>query len=735
MQLIRKLAVAALLQTALAAGAADVLPAAAPAVPAAADAAAVMSASYPLLDLVPGGAVQTVRLTGTNGTQYFDFGIRNDESVTSAKLKLVFTASPSLLAETSQLNVYLNGQLQDTVTLKKDLTGKSVQSEVTLNPNSIREHNQISVQFIGHYQPVCENPTNEALWLTLDPASKLTVETERLRLSNDLARWPAPFIQASGTKPTVLPIVFAGDPDNEEKTAAAVFASAAGKIAGWRGIDFPVYYNTVPPEGHFIVFAADNKRPAFLKDMAPASGPEIRIADAPASRYAKMLVVSGKTTKDVVTAAKSFATSEHVLIGERLRIKDYKEPAVRDAYDVPRWIKTDSSVAFSDLMEYPGQLTAKGQTAPAVHLPLRLPPDLYLTGGNDLTLNLRYRYTKPSVGDTAQLRVLINNFLVDSVNLSDKDSRGEKTVHLPSFEGALKPRAEKALALGAVNDLRFELNYSQSFSEGTLQNCRSVTFLPHQLEIEPGSVVKLAGPYHWTELPNLSLFTQTGFPFSKYADLSQTALVTPKNATPAEVTSMLNAVGRIAAVTGLAAVHMTVSDNLKDPAVRDKDILYTGKLPDGELADFNEQSARALTSHLVDTFSKGEVTEGAAAKEKTDDAGAGVIVSFESPFTQGRTVVALLNEGERGGYELNTRLADPTALTQAAGSVSVVTEGKTLSFDTGSHFMSGNLPWYWRVWVAVSDHPFILIICAVLCALIVGTGIFRFMRRQIKERA
>ena len=319
--------------------------------------------------------------------------------------------------------------------------------------------------------------------------------------------------------------------------------------------------------------------------------------------------------------------------------------------------------------------------------------------------------------------------------MSDKDSRGEKTVHLPSFEGALKPRAEKALALGAVNDLRFELNYSQSFSEGTLQNCRSVTFLPHQLEIEPGSVVKLAGPYHWTELPNLSLFTQTGFPFSKYADLSQTALVTPKNATPAEVTSMLNAVGRIAAVTGLAAVHMTVSDNLKDPAVRDKDILYTGKLPDGELADFNEQSARALTSHLADTFSKGEVTEGAAAKEKTDDAGAGVIVSFESPFTQGRTVVALLNEGERGGYELNTRLADPTALTQAAGSVSVVTEGKTLSFDTGSHFMSGNLPWYWRVWVAVSDHPFILIICAVLCALIVGTGIFRFMRRQIKERA
>ena len=171
MQLIRKLAVAALLQTALAAGAADVLPAAAPAVPAAADAAAVMSASYPLLDLVPGGAVQTVRLTGTNGTQFFDFGVRNDESVTSAKLKLVFTASPSLLAETSQLNVYLNGQLQDTVTLKKDLTGKSVQSEVTLNPNSIREHNQISVQFIGHYQPVCENPTNEALWLTLDPAS------------------------------------------------------------------------------------------------------------------------------------------------------------------------------------------------------------------------------------------------------------------------------------------------------------------------------------------------------------------------------------------------------------------------------------------------------------------------------------------------------------------------------------------------------------------------------------
>ena len=58
-----------------------------------------------------------------------------------------------------------------------------------------------------------------------------------------------------------------------------------------------------------------------------------------------------------------------------------------------------------------------------------------------------------------------------------------------------------------------------------------------------------------------------------------------------------------------------------------------------------------------------------------------------------------------------------------------------MSFDVGEHYDVGDLPWYYRIWVVVSEHPFLLIICAVLCALLVGTGIFRFMRRQIKERA
>lgn len=78
----------------------------------------------PLLNLVPGGQAKSVKLTGLVKNQFFDFGVRSDDVISRADLELSFTASPSVLDTTSQLNIYLNGQLQQTAVLTKDMIGK-----------------------------------------------------------------------------------------------------------------------------------------------------------------------------------------------------------------------------------------------------------------------------------------------------------------------------------------------------------------------------------------------------------------------------------------------------------------------------------------------------------------------------------------------------------------------------------------------------------------------------------
>ena len=124
----------------LALGLAGAAPAAEPAVPAPVwrtDATAGITQSLDLIGLVPGGQATAVKLTGATPTQYFDFGVRADEIVSSAVLELDFTASPSLLPSTSQINVFLNGELQSSQALTKDTIGKPSHISVPLNAKAM----------------------------------------------------------------------------------------------------------------------------------------------------------------------------------------------------------------------------------------------------------------------------------------------------------------------------------------------------------------------------------------------------------------------------------------------------------------------------------------------------------------------------------------------------------------------------------------------------------------------
>ena len=130
---------------------------------------------------------------------------------------------------------------------------------------------------------------------------------------------------------------------------------------------------------------------------------------------------------------------------------------------------------------------------------------------------------------------------------------------------------------------------------------------------------------------------------------------------------------------------------------------------------------------------KSEETEDAAPEFLTT--GFAVISSIKSPLAGNRTLVALLSEGARGAHVLNSRLARPGDLAEAAGGTVFVGEDTLTGFAPESTYTVGDMPWLRRVWLSLADRPFILVFCALAAALVAGAGIFLYMRRWIRRRA
>lgn len=689
----------------------------------------------PLIGLVPGGQARSVRLSGLSRMQFFDFGVRADEVVSRASLDLAFTVSASVLPQVSQLNFLVNGVLQQSVNLTKEMIGTPAKLSVPLNPKALNSRNQISIEFIGHIKSVCENPTDESLWLDISNESTLVLEKSSIRLANDMTKLPLPFVDTNTMEATKLPFVFPEAPDARTKEAAAILASWTGCMTNWRGADFPVFYNALPGPQHFVVFATNDKRPNFLAGFPKVEGPQVSIADAPGSLSAKMLVIAGRDEADLLTAAKALVREGNVMIGDVFRPGALKEAPAREAYDAPNWVPVGKTVPFSKLMEYPGQLTSRGYSMPPVQLPVRLPPDLYMTGNANLILNVRYRSTKPMTGETAQFRAFLNGSLIDSDPMAAKDGRGERVIALPGFYGAITDNPAGSLALMTQNVLAFAVDYERIAEGGSPENCKSIMILPHQMEVEPTSTIRLEGLWHQARMPNLKLFFQSGYPFTKFADLSQTAVLISDGASADEVSTMLNAVGRLSAVTGGVADKVRVVSSANDPAASERDILAIGRVVT-RMSDINAENAADLQAHVEEAIrarKPGDVFPAPEAKVLAEPVAA--VVGLESPLKSGRSVVALLSEGPASSLELNSRLVKPGDLNNVGGTVAVVSPGNVAEFSVGDRYVVGDLPWYHRVWMRLSRHPGWLVVCALVSALVIGFAAFVFMRRWVGRRA
>lgn len=409
---------------------------------------------------------------------------------------------------------------------------------------------------------------------------------------------------------------------------------------------------------------------------------------------------------------------------------------------VPAPVRTQG-MSFEQMASSPGTLSLRGN-APDGLADFTVRRDEVVTRA---TLDLNFTPSPSLLPLISQVKVYLNDELM-GVTALNQDQMG--TMTHASIE--LDPRYAKDFNRLKVSFVGHYRKVCENPASDTLWlNVNRDSKLTLQLQtlpvrIDDGSTIDFSGYRHFIEMPNLKAFAYAGFPFSRMADLADSQVVMPAKAHPAQITTLLDAVGAIGAETGYPALSLRVLDDWEQARTADLDTLLIGTLPEefrGDLApDALLQSTRSWVNEPTRQH-KGDLLHTMADRQPqarvgmTGNRAIAVILGLQSPTHDQRSLVALLADGPAGVTLLNEALQTRPLRDQVAGSVAIIRESGVKSLVVGDRYEVGYLPWWERLWQLFARYPVRLAGLTLLCMLVLGWGLRVLLasasRRRLKE--
>ncbi len=695
-----------------------------------------------------GKTTYDIRTAG--GSQNFTFGSRTDQEVQRMVLHLRYTFSPSLLPVTSHLRLLFNDQLVGVIPVTRENAGRLLTQDIELDPRLVADYNILTLETVSHYTiEACEDPTNNTLWVNVDGNSNLELTLKPLALPNDLTPFPKPFFEDRDYQALNLPFVFAAHPSRATLQSAGVAASWFGALADWRGARFPAYLDELP-KANAIVLALNDQRPGFLSQHPPVQAPTIEIMTNPADDRSKLLLILGRNDEDLHQAMIALTLGHPVLSGSSMQITQVKEEVPRQAYDAPRWLRLDRAVRFGELVPRPEDLQVLGHVPSPIKISLRIPPDLFAWRSRGIPVDMRFRYTPPIYATESRLVMTMNGELVEAFNLVGSGEGGEHRVRLPLIDSVLFGSGDQVFIPPYKLWARDELAYAFSFAYQKAGFCKDQQVENVRAMIDSDSTIDMSGFPHYAEMPNLNHFSSLGFPFTKYADLQQTAVVLPEQADPYDIETYLSVMGHFGEATGYPATRFKLVGPGNTDALQDMDVLVIGNaLFQGALRNWSEKipvvvndrerrisQARRSSSLIIDWLGFGTKPDARVANQERllGTGPLAALVGFESPLSPKRSVLAITASSPQ-----NLRLAldalDKQTMTQEIrGSASLIHPERIDSLLVGDTYFIGHLPFWLAIWYPLSGHPALLAGFGILSVLIFAFALWRYLRSVAARR-
>ncbi|WP_224789718.1 cellulose biosynthesis cyclic di-GMP-binding regulatory protein BcsB [Pseudomonas fluorescens] len=698
------------------------------------------------------GKSYSMTLKGVEATDSVNFDVRADEVVTAAQVTLQYSYSPALLADLSQINVLINDQVAASLPLPKEEAGKLQTRTVQIPPQTITEFNRLSLQFIGHYTMQCEDPLHSSLWARIGNESQLSLQVSSIRQPNDLSALPLPLFDRRDALPLKLPFVFATRPSGPELEAAGILSSWFGALASYRGATFPASLTSLPAKGNAVVFVSGSESTTLSGlPIKEATGPTLTLVSNPNDAQGKLLIVSGRDGADLKVAATALALGGSAFSGQSVVIDRIDSLKPRQPYDAPNWLPSDRPVRLGELAK-PAELNVSGYNPGQMTVALRLPPDLFNWREPGAQLDLKYRYTPQPVSTNSSLLISFNDTFIKSIDLPSIEKLGNSDglLSMLKTDDSLARTSRMLLPLNSVA-LQSRLQFRFMYDYIKQGECRDIIIDNMRGVIDPDSTLDLSQYEHFMAMPNLGVFKDSGFPFTRMADLSETSVILPNEPGPADLSAYLTLLGRFGDSTGYPATGVKVvrADQVAEQRDRDLLVLASGNnqplleqwqslLParGEDAAQYFELSDLPLRlRNWISPDTKTNLREARSSFRFSAEDGSAYLTGFESPLKSGRSVVFIAGTRPGGLADVtNALLSSEENANELQGSLVVVRGKHVESLVAEQDYYVGRLgPLRYLQWY-LSQNVMALMLFTLIGVLLLACMAYLALRLRAKRR-
>jgi cellulose synthase (UDP-forming) len=683
-------------------------------------------------DLPALGQRKPVLLRGAEAEFRLNFGIPITKVVSSATLILRYQAAPELVAGDSKIQLRLNGAELQPVPIVQSGEGTASEASISLPADLLTSDNELVFHLLGR---LSGTPDNAPVLTRIEGSTQIALAGSILPLANNLGLLPAPFFDRSNNRPLQLPFVFATQPSRSALKAAGIVASYFGVMTDNRGAHFPTYIRDLPA-GNCVYFVERSADQSPALKLAELHGPVIAMRSNPTDNYGKVLVVMGNSGEELLTAARALALQQFVRSGDSSTITDFRPAPPLSPNTAPRWLRTDRPAPIAD---YASQDQLQVYGTGAVDIYFRVPPDLYFGDKETIPLHLKYRYGGITSGNVGTLTVKLNGAFVGAVRLSASALSATQVLSttLP-------------VPVGAFSDFGNTLTAEFSFGgEGPSRQ----TLEPENLfgAIQKDSTLDLRGISHFAELPNLALFSDAGFPFTRFPDLSRTAVVLPNAATAEEVSLYLAVLAAMGAHTGYPSIGVEVGSASNLGEFRGRHLLVIGTPSDQPLIPrWENKMPLTMDSagfQIRETNTRLETAKGWLDEEFRNQRQqladllngptlpSGVAAEFESPEESGRTVVLLASRDASAAGALSAYVMPAGLEGRVSGNLSFINNERFESFQWNQRpYFIGDLGWFGLTVFWITRYYVLLPIGILALSLVLAGWMNEGLRRKAALR-
>ena len=603
---------------------------------------------------------------------------------------------------------------------------------IPVSSDFLIRNNQLTFELTGPTVPQLSSEAKPTVLAIVGATSRLLIAGDRIPLKTDLSLLPLPLFDSDLQTTTTIPFVFLSPPNPRTLQAAGIVASWFGILTSSKPVHFTVSIGRIPP-GNVVVFANSDAAllPASL--MIPTDGASLSLKPNPSDPDGAALVLAGSDDTQLLTVARSLSlmTVSHPgaaapLLGDSVRIADFPLPPPRKPDDAPRWLTTEK---LTPLFSGTAPSAMKSDGSSPIPAYFRVPPDLYYGETQNLNLTLDYRYNALPLAEGSALRMYLNGSLVNEAPLRPGPDFADRqrTVFVPVAQ--MRPFG---------NTFLFNFDFIPSHPSLSARSRAQLL----QGAILPNSYLDIRGLDHWAAMPDLELFANAGFPFTRKADLADTTILMPAVPSPKEIALLLYLMSHCGMQTGYPALRVEVSG--PDTTMQNsRDYLMLGTPSDQPAFSSLEASLPATFDangiHLKehsDYFAGLKQTwlrfTGKSIGESQPSNQAGIpdmmIEGIESPTFPGRSIVVLSLRDDDAVDEFANVFLDRSQSSDIANTVSLLRDSKFSSYAVESpRYNVGYISNYSLLRIWLTRHFWILLGVVSLLSLVLAAWISDYL--------